>query len=85
MDVYCCTQCVDFLNQQVASCLARPRNSINVFTRRLGGAFGNKIVRSAQTATICALCAHKVGRPVRLCLDMETGMHMFRGRLPYLL
>ncbi|CAG7832627.1 unnamed protein product, partial [Allacma fusca] len=85
MDVHCCTQCVDFLNLQVASCLAMTRNSINVFTRRLGGAFGNKILRSAQTATICALCAHKVGRPVRLCLDMETGMHMFRGRLPYLL
>jgi xanthine dehydrogenase/oxidase len=48
--------------------------SINIKVRRLGGGYGGKISRSAITSTACALAAHKLHRPVRLVMNLETNM-----------
>ena len=59
-------------------------NSVNVFTRRLGGAFGLKIARAAHLATICALACNKFRQPVRMYMDMESSISMHGKRQPHL-
>jgi len=49
-------------------------SSINIKVRRLGGGYGGKISRSTLISTACALAAHKLHRPVRLVMNMETNM-----------
>jgi xanthine dehydrogenase/oxidase len=49
-------------------------SSINIKVRRLGGGYGGKITRSALISTACALAAHKLHRPVRLVMNLETNM-----------
>jgi xanthine dehydrogenase/oxidase len=49
-------------------------SSINIKVRRLGGGYGGKIRYSALISTACALAAHKLHRPVRLVMSLETNM-----------
>jgi xanthine dehydrogenase/oxidase len=49
-------------------------SSINIKVRRLGGGYGAKISRNALISTACALAAHKLHRPVRLVMNLETNM-----------
>lgn len=43
---------------------------------RTGGAFGGKITRGLATASAAALCATKLGRPVRIFNLRTADMHM---------
>eukprot|EP00095_Tigriopus_kingsejongensis_P005797 maker-scaffold88_size394946-snap-gene-2.26 protein:Tk05797 transcript:maker-scaffold88_size394946-snap-gene-2.26-mRNA-1 annotation:"hypothetical protein DAPPUDRAFT_313254" len=52
--------------------------------RRLGGAYGGKIVLPNAIATACAVAARKVQRPVRLTLDLQNNMELLGKRSPYL-
>ena len=52
--------------------------------RRLGGAYGAKILLPSGIAGACAVAAKKVRKPVRLILDLQTNMEMFGKRNPYL-
>jgi Xanthine dehydrogenase, molybdopterin-binding subunit B len=48
--------------------------SINIKVRRLGGGYGAKISRNSLISAACALAAHKLHRPVRLVMNLETNM-----------
>ena len=49
-------------------------SSINIKVRRLGGGYGAKISRNALISAGCALAAHKLHRPVRFVMNLETNM-----------
>lgn len=50
--------------------------------RRLGGAFGGKIVRASMVSTACALAAYKVKKPVKMWLTLEQNMAIIGKRYP---
>uniref|UniRef100_A0A0D9WVV6 FAD-binding PCMH-type domain-containing protein n=1 Tax=Leersia perrieri TaxID=77586 RepID=A0A0D9WVV6_9ORYZ len=82
MVVYSSTQCPEVAQETIAKCLGLPCHNIRVITRRVGGGFGGKAVRSLPVATACALSAYKLQRPVRIYLDRKTDMIMTGGRHP---
>lgn len=80
--VYSSTQCPENTQGVIARCLGIPDHNVRVITRRVGGGFGGKALRSVPVATACALAAHKLQRPVRMYLDRQTDMIMAGGRHP---
>lgn len=50
--------------------------------RRLGGAFGGKLVRNGIVGAATALAAFKTNRPTKLRLDLERNMNMIGKRNP---
>ncbi|WJX64393.1 aryl-alcohol oxidase 3 [Trifolium repens] len=80
--VYSSTQSPQLVHSTIARCLGIPENNVRVITRRVGGGFGGKGVRSVSAATACALAAHKLQRPVRMYLNRKTDMIMVGGRHP---
>ena len=45
---------------------------IDVYVRRLGGAYGIKISRTTQVAIACSLVTQKLNRPCRFIMPMTT-------------
>ncbi|KAG8371086.1 hypothetical protein BUALT_Bualt13G0050300 [Buddleja alternifolia] len=80
--VYNSIQCPEFAHTAIAKCLGVPEHNVRVITRRLGGGFGGKALRSMNVATACALAAHKLRRPVRCYHDRKTDMIVAGGRHP---
>ncbi|KAL5197520.1 hypothetical protein ABZP36_001032 [Zizania latifolia] len=80
--VYSSSQYPELAQNVIAKCLGIPFSSVRVITRRVGGGFGGKAVRSFHIATAAALCAHKLRRPVRIYLNRNTDMIMVGGRHP---
>ncbi|CAN8295625.1 unnamed protein product [Cochlearia groenlandica] len=80
--VYSSTQAPEFTQSVVATCLGIPEHSVRVITRRVGGGFGGKAIKSMPVATACALAAQKLQRPVRMYLNRKTDMIMAGGRHP---
>lgn len=56
-------------------------NSINVSVKRIGGAYGAKISRNAQIACACALVCHKLNRPARFVMTIESNMQSVGKRI----
>ncbi|CAL5066944.1 unnamed protein product [Urochloa decumbens] len=82
MVVYSSSQCPETTQNVIAKCLGLPCHNVRVITRRVGGGFGGKAVRSLPVATVCALAAFKLHRPVRMYLDRKTDMIVSGGRHP---
>ncbi|KAL5575105.1 hypothetical protein UlMin_016804 [Ulmus minor] len=82
MVVYSSSQCPEFAHSVIAKCLGIPEHNVRVITKRVGGGFGGKALKSIPVATACALAAHKLNRPVRMYLDRKTDMIMAGGRHP---
>uniref|UniRef100_J3MK08 aldehyde oxidase n=1 Tax=Oryza brachyantha TaxID=4533 RepID=J3MK08_ORYBR len=80
--VYSSSQFPELAQNVISKCLGIPFNSVRVITRRAGGGFGGKAVRSLHIATAAALCAHTLHRPVRMYLNRNTDMVMVGGRHP---
>ncbi|KAG4129755.1 hypothetical protein ERO13_D09G100800v2 [Gossypium hirsutum] len=82
MVVYSSIQCPEFAHDTIAGCLGVPAHNVRVKTRRLGGGFGGKAVKSIAVASACAVAAYKLNRPVRIYMDRKTDMIMSGGRHP---
>ncbi|CAK9314082.1 unnamed protein product [Citrullus colocynthis] len=82
MVVYSSSQWPANAHSVIAKCLGVPEHNIRVITRRVGGGFGGKAIKSMVVATACALAAHKLRCPVRTYLNRKTDMIMAGGRHP---
>nr|XP_023019888.1 xanthine dehydrogenase-like [Leptinotarsa decemlineata] len=82
LDLYPTTQWLDLSQSAAAAILNIPANRINVSVKRLGGAFGAKIVRNAMIAGAAALASFKLKKPVKIWLPFETNMRIVGKRSP---
>merc|ERR1719204_410646 len=65
----------------IATTLGIKESTINMSVRRLGGAFGGKISNASVPATACAVAAFKLGKPVRIVLDLKSNLEAVGKRL----
>lgn len=53
MVVYTSSQCPQFAHSVIAKCLGIPESNVRVITRRVGGGFGGKAVKSMPVSISC--------------------------------
>ncbi|XP_070044274.1 aldehyde oxidase 4-like isoform X1 [Nicotiana tomentosiformis] len=82
MVVYASTQFPEYTHSVIARCLGVPEHNISVKTRRAGGGFGGKAIRSMPVSAACALAAYKLRRPVKIYVNRNTDMVITGGRHP---
>ena len=82
MEVWSSTQNTMEVQEFVSQVTGVPSNRINVRVRRMGGAFGGKESRSAPIASILAIAAKKVKRPMRCMLNRDEDMMTSGQRHP---
>ncbi|CAH2060807.1 unnamed protein product [Thlaspi arvense] len=80
--VFSSSQAPEYVHSVIATCLGIQEHNVRVITRRVGGGFGGKAVKSMPVATACALAAHKLQRAVKMYLNRKTDMIMAGGRHP---
>ncbi|XP_010417869.1 PREDICTED: abscisic-aldehyde oxidase-like isoform X3 [Camelina sativa] len=80
--VYSSSQAPEYVHSVIATCLGIQEHNVRVITRRVGGGFGGKAVKSMPVATACALGAYKLQRPVKMYMNRRTDMIMAGGRHP---
>ncbi|CAN8247048.1 unnamed protein product [Cochlearia groenlandica] len=80
--VFSSSQAPEYVHSVIAACLGIQEHSVRVITRRVGGGFGGKAIKSMPVATACALAAHKLQRPVKMYMNRKTDMIMAGGRHP---
>ncbi|XP_073663519.1 aldehyde oxidase isoform X3 [Tursiops truncatus] len=84
IDVYVSTQFPKYIQDIVASTLKLPANKVMCHVKRVGGAFGGKVMKTGIMAAITAFAANKHGRAVRCILERGEDMLITGGRHPYL-
>ncbi|XP_030133584.3 aldehyde oxidase isoform X3 [Taeniopygia guttata] len=84
MDLYVSTQHPAIIQEMVAASLGVPANRIMCHVKRVGGAFGGKILRTGLLASVAAVAANKTSRAVRLILSREDDMVILGGRHPFM-
>ncbi|MEE6490026.1 hypothetical protein FKM82_015765 [Ascaphus truei] len=84
MDVYLGTQYPAYTQELVGAVLNVPSNRIICHVKRVGGAFGGKVTKTAALAAITAVAANKTRRAVRCVLERGDDMLITGGRHPCL-
>uniref|UniRef100_A0A3B4Z5M9 Aldehyde oxidase-like n=1 Tax=Stegastes partitus TaxID=144197 RepID=A0A3B4Z5M9_9TELE len=84
MDLFVASQHAAFTQEVVAMALGVDSNKITCHVKRLGGAFGGKVMKIASLSAIAAVAARKTGRAVRCCLERGDDMLITSGRHPFL-
>ncbi|MGZ5789447.1 MAG: xanthine dehydrogenase molybdopterin binding subunit [Burkholderiaceae bacterium] len=74
MQVFCSTQHPSEMQHVIAHALGVHSHHITVECRRMGGGFGGKESQSALWATVAAIAAAKLKRPVKLRADRDDDM-----------
>ncbi|KAG5869882.1 hypothetical protein JTB14_025532, partial [Gonioctena quinquepunctata] len=82
LDLYPGSQWMDLSQNAAAAILNIPASRVNVTVKRLGGAFGAKIVRNALLAGASALATFKLKKPVKICMPLDTNMRVLGKRNP---
>ncbi|KAJ8952857.1 hypothetical protein NQ314_007463 [Rhamnusium bicolor] len=82
LDLYPSTQWMDLAQIAASAALKIPMNKINVYVRRLGGAYGAKIMRNSLVSTAAALAAYKLNKPVKMWMPLEKNMDVIGKRYP---
>jgi len=82
MEVLAGTQDPAYAQTTIAIILGRPANRITAKVRRVGGAFGGKLTRFAQTAGACSVAAAKHNRPVSVFNERVSDFMQVNGREP---
>ncbi len=84
MRIYLSSQHPGEVQHTVARVLNMPFNQVEVEVRRIGGGFGGKETQSVAWASMAALLAHKLRRPVKLRLPRRDDMVMTGKRHDFL-
>ncbi|KAJ7960369.1 putative Aldehyde oxidase [Quillaja saponaria] len=71
--VYLSSQCPEYAHSTVAACLGIPEHNVRIISRRVGGGFGGKYIRSNAVAASCALAAQKLRRPCQDIFKSSNG------------
>ncbi|XP_059045106.1 uncharacterized protein LOC131840908 [Achroia grisella] len=74
LEVHAATQWTDGIQLMISRALNIEQNRIDVYVRRLGGAYGYKISRTTQLAVACSLVTQKMNRPCRFIQSLTTNM-----------
>ncbi|CAJ1087678.1 aldehyde oxidase 6 isoform X2 [Xyrichtys novacula] len=83
-NVYVSSQWPTLTQDVVAATLGVPSNRVNCHVKRMGGAFGGKISKTATLASITSVAAWKTNRAVRCVLERGEDMLITGGRHPVL-
>ncbi|MGD8204630.1 xanthine dehydrogenase molybdopterin binding subunit [Pantoea sp. FN0305] len=81
--VWSSTQNPTEVQKLVASVMGVGMNNVTIDMRRMGGGFGGKETQAAGVACLCALAAHKTGRPAKMRLARRDDMHITGKRHPF--
>ncbi|ARJ43706.1 xanthine dehydrogenase molybdopterin binding subunit [Pantoea alhagi] len=81
--VWSSTQNPTEVQKLVASVMGVGMNNVTIDMRRMGGGFGGKETQAAGIACLCALAAHKTGRPAKMRLARRDDMHITGKRHPF--
>ncbi|XP_073502615.1 aldehyde oxidase-like [Phyllobates terribilis] len=84
MDVYLATQDPTHTQGLISAALNIPANRIVCHVKRVGGAFGGKVIPSGYLAAITAVAANKTKRAARCILERGDDMLITGGRHPHL-
>nr|XP_025960944.1 aldehyde oxidase isoform X4 [Dromaius novaehollandiae] len=84
MDMYVSTQHPAIIQEMVSASLGVPANRIMCHVKRVGGAFGGKLLKAGLLASVAAVAANKTSRAVRLVLSRGDDMLITGGRHPFI-
>uniref|UniRef100_A0A8C4VEI3 Aldehyde oxidase 1 n=1 Tax=Falco tinnunculus TaxID=100819 RepID=A0A8C4VEI3_FALTI len=84
MDLYVSTQHPAIIQVIQTASLGVPANRIMCHVKRVGGAFGGKLLKAGLLASVAAVAANKTGRAVRLILSRGDDMLITGGRHPFI-
>uniref|UniRef100_A0A674F2S0 xanthine dehydrogenase n=1 Tax=Salmo trutta TaxID=8032 RepID=A0A674F2S0_SALTR len=84
LELFVASQHSAYTQEVVGITLGIDSNKITCHVRRLGGAFGGKVMKIASLSAITAIAAVKTGRAVRCVLERGDDMLITSGRHPFL-